>query len=88
MTADPSRAPDRPAAWHVVTAQGVILAGPFARRETAEVAYDDTVTAMRREMERTRRPEAEIVTQVAAVIVAYGSAAGAWGGFEKVEEPR
>lgn len=83
MTADPSRAPVQPAAWFVVTAQGVVLAGPYVDRETADAGYDGTVAGLRREMERSRRPEDEIGLRVAAVMVAFGRRAGAWGGFER-----
>ena len=87
MTADPSRAPDRSQAWFVVTAQGVILAGPFECEETAGIAYDDVVTRLRHELERTRQPVDFVITQVAAVCVRYGLTVGAWNAFEAVDPP-
>jgi hypothetical protein len=87
MTADPSRAPDRSPAWFVVTAQGVILAGPFDREETAGIAYDDVVTRLRHDLERSRQPVDFIVTQVAAVCVRHGLTVGAWNSFEPVDPP-
>lgn len=87
MTADPSRAPDRSPAWFVVTAQGVILAGPFEREETAGVAYDDVVTRLRHDLERTRQTVDFVATQVAAVCVRYGTTVGARNGFEALDPP-
>lgn len=87
MTADPSRAPSRSPAWFVVTAQGVILAGPFEREETAGAAYDDVVTRLCHDLERTRQPVDFIATQVAAVCVRYGTTVGAWNGFEPMDPP-
>lgn len=87
MTCDRSPAPGRQPGWYVVTAQGVILSGPHTRRETADIAFDDTVTALRHELERSRKPEDFVAVQLAAVTVAYGVQVGAWNGFQRREEP-
>ena len=57
MTFDRSPAPGRQPGWYVVTAQGVIMSGPHTRRETADIAFDNTVTALRHELERAHKPQ-------------------------------
>jgi len=87
VTADPSRAPERPASWYVVTDQGVVLAGPYDDRADARMAYDVVVAELRHDLMRARKSGQFIHERVAAVGVRWGRTVGAWGGFEAATPP-
>jgi hypothetical protein len=81
VTADPSRCPERPPAWFVVTDQGIRLAGPYDGRAEAERARAVVVESIRRSMMRERFPGAEIAARIRAVRVDRGVLLGPWQHF-------
>jgi hypothetical protein len=82
MTADPSRFPDRPPTFYVVTDQGIALAGPYMTRQEAVEARTDVVERLRAAMMAERSSGAAIATRVRAVVVAYGVLVGPQQAFE------
>lgn len=87
MTADSSRYPDRPAAWFVVTDQGLRLAGPYATRSEALAGRWDAVERLRASMLAERFTAAQIDARDRAVVVAWGVLVGPWQQFEAIESP-
>lgn len=81
MTADPSRYPERPAAWFVVTDQGLRLEGPFESLDGATKAREHVVARLAEQMRTQRYSAAEIAARVQAVVVAHGVLVGPWQHF-------
>lgn len=81
MTADPSRYPERPAAWYVVTDQGLRLEGPFDARSGATEAREHVVGRLAEQMRTQRYSAAEIAARLQAVVVAHGHLVGPWQHF-------
>jgi hypothetical protein len=76
VVANPSLVPVRPAAWYVVTDQGVRLAGPHPTREQATAALTRVVENLRTGMLREQFPGEQIAARIRAVRVAHGVLTG------------
>lgn len=81
MTADPSRYPERPPAWYVITDQGLRLDGPFEARSAAAEARERVVRRLTEQMGAQRYSAAEIAARIQAVVVAHGQLVGPWQHF-------